>query len=301
MKDQNGLPPPGATTCDKDPTTCRGNDKTTPATALPRDARLAINRCNLPAVILGSLTFQRYPTALAIDGVEHLHADLFRRLDAVSDADARVHVFRDYLTVRFCLESLEEAGYGGGKQHKARARANWERMIRGWSFNADNREGAVLKAWVESRFGLVPRFHGEALREPGGDAWWRYQEMRARGLYGTNALEAQLDLLYTWCQYELAHRHPAVSHITLYRGVNRIGDHEILEKGARGHHVILLNNLSSFTSSRDRAGEFGDYILCADIPMSKILFHYGLMPDRLQGEGEFLVIGGVVAVSLSTL
>jgi NAD+--dinitrogen-reductase ADP-D-ribosyltransferase len=289
-----------STTCDKDPTTCRGNDKTGPDTTLPRGARQSINRCNLPAVILGSLTYQRYPAPLAIDGVAQLHQDLFRRLDAVDDPDARVQVFRDYLTVRFCLEELEEAGYTGTRKNKARARANWERLIRGWSFNADNREGAVLKAWVESRFGLVPRFHGEPLREPGGEPWHRYQEMRARGLYGTNALEAQLDLLYTWCQYELAHRHRAIRHITLYRGVNRIGDHEVLEKGANGRYVILLNNLSSFTSSRDRAGEFGDYILCADIPLPKILFHYGLMPDRLQGEGEFLVIGGVVEVELTT-
>jgi NAD+--dinitrogen-reductase ADP-D-ribosyltransferase len=289
-----------STTCDKDPTTCRGNDKTGPDTTLPRDARLPINRCNLPAVILGSLTFQRFPTPLALDGVMELHQDLFRRLDAVADAPARAQVFRDYMTVRFCLEDLEEAGYSGSRGHKARARANWEKLIRGWSFDADNREGAVLKAWVESRFGLLPRFHREPLREPGGDAWWRFQEMRARGLYGTNALEAQLDLLYTWCQYELAHRHPATRHISLYRGVNRIADHEVLEKAARDRYVILLNNLSSFTSSRDRAGEFGDYILCADIPMPKILFHYGLMPDRLQGEGEFLVIGGAVEVTLTT-
>lgn len=289
-------------TCDNNPTTCRGNDKspTADASTLPAYARLPINRCNLPAVILGGITFQRYPTPIHIDGIRELHRDLFRRLEAQPDVVARVDVFRDYLTVRFCLEELEAAGYTGGARQKKRARANWERLIRGWSFNSDNREGAVLKAWVESRFGLVPRFHGESLRDPSSPAWYRYQEDRSRGLYGTNALEAQLDLLYTWCQYELTVRHRAVRHITLYRGVNRIGDHEVLGETEHGNPIILLNNLSSFTASRDRAGEFGDYILCADIPMEKILYHYGLMPDRLQGEGEFLVIGGVVEVNLST-
>ena len=291
-------------TCDNNPTTCRGNDKSAAPVpdvcSLPLFARLPINRCNLPASILGSLTFQRFPAPVAIDGIRELHRDLFRRLDATPDVQARVEVFRDYVTVWFCLDQLEEAGYTGSARQKKRARANWERVIRGWSFDSDNREGAVLKAWVESRFGLSPRFHREVLREPGGEAWYRFQEDRCRGLYGTNALEAQLDLLYTWGQYELAARHPAVRHITLYRGVNRIGDHEVLGKTGRGDPIILLNNLSSFTSSRDRAGEFGDYILCADIPMQKILYHYGLMPDRLQGEGEFLVIGGVVEVNLST-
>ena len=290
------------TTCDNDPTPCQGNDKThgpSPVNcSLPRSARLPINRCNLPAVILGSLTFQRFPAPLSIDGVAELHQDLFRRLDAVAEAERRVDVFRDYMTVRFCLEQLEEAGYSDSGRQRKRARANWERLIRGWSFDSDTREGAVLKAWVESRFGLVTRFHREPLRDAAGAPWWRFQEDRSRGLYGTNALEAQLDLLYTWCQYELARRHSAARHITLYRGVNRIADHEVLERDHGRRCVILLNNLSSFTSSRDRAGEFGDYILCADVPMAKILFHYGLMPDRLQGEGEFLVIGGAMEVEL---
>ncbi len=59
----------------------------------------------------------------------------------------------------------------------------------------------------------------------------------------------------------MALRHPGAQHVTLYRGVNRMDDHEVLGKGAGGRHIILLNNLSSFTCSRERAGEFGDYIL----------------------------------------
>jgi NAD+--dinitrogen-reductase ADP-D-ribosyltransferase len=47
---------------------------------LPACARLPINRCNLPAVILGSLTFQHHPTALHIDGVAELHRELYRLL-----------------------------------------------------------------------------------------------------------------------------------------------------------------------------------------------------------------------------
>ena len=65
--------------CDNYPTICRANNKTP---ALPREAYLPINRCNLPAVILGSPTYRDAPMPLKLDGVAELHADLFRRLDA---------------------------------------------------------------------------------------------------------------------------------------------------------------------------------------------------------------------------
>jgi NAD+--dinitrogen-reductase ADP-D-ribosyltransferase len=294
MKIENSPDFVGTPTSDNSPTLCRGDYKAT----LPRDARLPINRCNLPAVVLGSLTFQRHPTPLLIDGVAELHRDLFRRLDAVAP-EARGDVFRDYLTVRFQLAWPEEMGFTG--QKKGRTKANYSKTIRGWSFDSDSREGAVLKGWVESRFGLMPRWHGQPLRDPSDEAYRRYLEMRAQGLYGTNALEAQLDLVYTYCQYELARRHPAAQHVTLYRGINRLGDHEVLEKGDNGRQLILLNNLNSFTCSRDRACEFGDYILAVDVPLVKIFFHCGLLPGVLQGEDEFLAIGGVAEVSLSTL
>ena len=294
MKIENSPDFVGTPTSDNSPTLCRGDYKAT----LPRDARLPINRCNLPAVVLGSLTFQRHPTPLLIDGVAELHRDLFRRLDAVAP-EARGDVFRDYLTVRFQLAWPEEMGFTG--QKKGRTKANYSKTIRGWSFDSDSREGAVLKGWVESRFGLMPRWHGQPLRDPSAEAYRRYLEMRAQGLYGTNALEAQLDLVYTYCQYELARRHPAAQHVTLYRGINRLGDHEVLEKGDNGRQLILLNNLNSFTCSRDRACEFGDYILAVDVPLVKIFFHCGLLPGVLQGEDEFLAIGGVAEVSLSTL
>lgn len=281
-------------TSDNTPSFCRGNDNA----SLPREARLPINRCNLPAVVLGSLTFQKHPMPLLIDGIAELHPDLFRRLEA-APPEKHAEVFRDYMTVRFQLEWLEEMGYSG--HQKSRAKANYARMIRGWSFDSDSREGAVLKGWVESRFGLMPRYHGEAMRDPGGEAYRTYQEMRSHGLYGTNALEAQLDLVYTFCQYALARKHHGARHVTLYRGVNRMADHEVLEKRSSGEHIILLNNLSSFTCSRERACEFGDYILSVQVPLTKIFFHCGLLPGILQGEEEFLVVGGVVSVTLSTI
>jgi NAD+---dinitrogen-reductase ADP-D-ribosyltransferase len=297
---------PGVTTKnDSTPMFCRTSDN--PSTTLPSYARLPINRCNLPAVILGSLTFQRHPTPLALDGVAELHHDLFDLLDGEEDAGERGRLFRDYEAAHFCLDHLDEAGLDGDsgrrdgvtRRGQGRAKANWLRVLRGWSFDADGREGAVLKAWVESRFGLLPRFHGEPLRDFVSPPYLRYQEMRSAGLYGTNALEAQLDLLYSYAQYEFSRRQLPPK-LTLYRGINRLAEHEVLANDGKTQ-VVLLNNLVSFSSCRDRAGEFGDYILEADVPTSKVFFHCGLLPDQLKGEDEHLVIGGVYQIRLATI
>jgi NAD+--dinitrogen-reductase ADP-D-ribosyltransferase len=257
---------------------------------LPREARLPVNRCNLPAVILGSLSYQCAPVPLELDGVRELHRDLFRRLDVVPEARARAEVFRDYMTVRFRLEHLDEAGLT--QTNMGRAKANYITLIRGWCFDSNGREGAALKGWAESRFGLMPRYHGACLREPGNEAYQRYQVWRAQMLYGTNALESQLDLVYAYCQYEFARTQPEVTHLTLYRGVNRLEDHERLG-GTRKAPVLLLNNLNSFTGTRERAEEFGDTILTLEAPVAKILFHCRLLPFILKSEDEFLLIGGL--------
>ncbi len=285
-----------ATESDNDESVCRGVDNDT--ATLPRYARLPINRCNVPPVILGSLTFQRYPTPLHLDSVAELHADLFLRLDRIAVKADRATAFRDYLTVHFCLEELEKAGLS--ERSKRRANANWMRTLRGWSFNSDGREGAILKGWVESRFGLLPRFHCEPLRDFSGAAYQRYQEMRSAGLYGTNALEGQLDLLYAYSQYEFRRSADTPVSIELYRGINHITEHEVLT-GSKHRQVVLFNNLVSFTASRERAGEFGDYILATRVPTAKIFFNCGLLPGVLKGEDEYLVIGGVYDIAISTL
>lgn len=271
---------------------------------LPLAARLPINRCNLPAAILGGLTFQRAPTALAIDGVAALHRPLFELLDEIEEVQERAQRFVGYMAAHFSLAQPEEAGLTA-HQPKSRAKANYLRVVRGWAFDPDGREAAVLKGWVESRFGLMPRHHGDSLREAGSAAWQRYVRMRAEGLYGTNALEAQLDLLYAYCQYELARQFPQRSHIRLYRGVNRLIEHELIEEGdgrcEREVKIVLLNNVSSFSRSRERAGEFGDQILGVDVPLPKLVFFSQLLPGMLKAEDEYVVIGGLYRVRPATL
>ncbi|MDP2030800.1 MAG: NAD(+)--dinitrogen-reductase ADP-D-ribosyltransferase [Thiobacillus sp.] len=266
--------------------------------SLPVYARLPINRCNLPASILGSLSYQRHPVPLKLDGVDELHRILFAALDALPDPARRAQLFMVHMAATFSLDHPEEAGYSATAPD--RARASYLRLMRGWAFDPDGQEGAVLKGWVESRFGLLPRHHGGPIRDFSGDTYRHYLEARGRGLYGANALEAQLDLLYSYCQHELARQREGQTHLTLYRGVNRITDYEVMQELSRGRRVVLLNNLNSFTLERERAGEFGDFILEVQVPLPKIFFFHRLLPGVLKSEDEFVVIGGVVEVGYST-
>jgi NAD+--dinitrogen-reductase ADP-D-ribosyltransferase len=279
------------------PQTPRGGQPT-----LPGNARLSINRCNLPAIILGSLTYQTHPAPLEIDGIHSLHEDLFGALGEVESHEERARRFIDYMSVHFRLEQLEDAGLvPGRKKRKERANANYLRMVRGWSFDSDGREGAVLKSWVETRFGLLARHHTGPLGDSDSEARHAYWRQAAAGIYATNAIEAQLDLLYTYCQYELAQQHPHALHLNLYRGINHIDEHEVLERVGRRRFHVLLNNLNSFSANRERADEFGDYILEVRVPLPKIFFFNLLLPGMLKGEDEFVVIGGVYEVGITSL
>ncbi|HAS51645.1 MAG TPA: NAD(+)--dinitrogen-reductase ADP-D-ribosyltransferase [Gammaproteobacteria bacterium] len=265
------------------------------ALRLPRNACLPINHCNLPAAVLGGLTFQRHPAPLLIDGVAELHRRLFQALERLTEPDERARQFMDYMTVYFRLAALEDVGLTPGRP-KLRGRADYLRMVRGWAFDPDSREGAVLKGWVESRFGLLTRYHGGLLDDRSQDAYLHFQEARSHGLYSTNALEAQLDLLYAYCQYELHQAQSTVTHLCLYRGFNRFCDDQVLAKLDRHRWIVLLNNLSSFSVHRERAEEFGDHLLRVQVPLTKLFFYNRLLPGMLKGEEEYVVIGGIYEV-----
>ncbi len=283
-------------------TVCRVDDNAVAAPAeevgprLPKGSYLPINRCNLPAVILGGLTFQRHPAPLLLDGVAELHHRLFRSLDLLTELGERAQRFMDYMTVYFRLEALEEVGLMPGRR-KLRGRADYLRMVRGWAFDPNSQEGAVLKAWVESRFGLLARYHGGLLDDRiRDDTYMQFLEACSRGLYNTNALEAQLDLLYAYAQYEQRRQQPTTAHLSLYRGFNRFSDDQVLAKPDRRRWVVLLNNLSSFSVRRERAEEFGDHLLRVQVPLAKVFFYNRMLPGMLKGEDEYVVVGGVYEV-----
>ena len=196
-------------------------NNTTKKITLPAYAKLPINRCNLPAEVLGDLSFQSNPKPLSIDGVGQLHSRFFQQLDTEENAEVRSQWFMQYMSAQFLLDDLVDAGYNAAMSVD-RSRANFLRVLRGWFFDSDSVEGAVVKSWIESRFGLIPRYHQGPIRSIEDETYARFVSQSSRGLYNTNALETQLDLLYSYCQYELSRRDPKENSIVLYRGQNRL-------------------------------------------------------------------------------
>jgi NAD+--dinitrogen-reductase ADP-D-ribosyltransferase len=107
----------------------------------------------------------------------------------------------------------------------------------------------------------------------------------------------QFDLLQTFCQQELARRHPGQSWLTLYRGTQDADDYRTLAAEAEGVGLIECNNVSSFTSDSEVAWEFGSSVWAVQVPITKVVCFSGLLPPEfLQGESEYLVLGGMYRV-----
>ena len=126
--------------------------------SLPGNAKISINHYNLPASILGGLTYNSYPVPLLLDGVNELHKNLFDFLTSISDFHERRSLFYEYMQAHFQLSNLSQMGYSEDSSVN-RIKINYKRIIFGWHMNPDGLERAVLKRWSESRFGLIPRYH----------------------------------------------------------------------------------------------------------------------------------------------
>lgn len=264
------------------------------------------NRVGIPAQILSTTGFNDQPRTLRIHGTRFTHAALFEGLDAVPDGDFAAGLFMSYMEETFGL-SPDFSG-SDGPDGKRRFRASYLRLLKGWMFDSNNAEGAVLKGWVESRFGLLPTYHKEPLLRFASDPWRHYAEQKHSTRFHNNHIHLQLDLLYEYCQWWIRRGWPEApmparaQNIRLYRGVNNFDEHHIVERPDKRTAVLRLNNLCSFTIERDIAGQFGDYILEAQVPVVKIIFFRDILPRYpFRGEGEYLVVGGDYRVSVSLL
>ena len=257
-----------------------------------------MNLCNLPPWAIASRHYNRHPQPLEIQGVRQANRLLFERLAGLADPLQRAAQFHDYMDVTFQLHQWQQEA---SSRSRKSLKNSYLRFLRGWMFDSNSVEGAVLKGWVESRFGLPPTFHNEAIDDIHGEAYFRYSVARMQGSARTSALNQQFDVLYEFVQAELARRHPEKSHFTLYRGINDFAEHRILETLAKNHHLVRLNNLVSFTTDFERAWEFGSRVLEARVPLAKVFFQGDLFPrSLLKGEGEVLVIGGEYEVKVLT-
>ena len=247
-----------------------------------------VNRCNLPPWQLASRQFQEDPQPIEIVGTRQAEGRLFDLLDRLCDPAVRGATFHEYLSVRFQLDQ-----WGGeGSTSVTSLRHSYLRFLRGWGADSNSRSGAVLKSWVESRFGLRATYHGGRLSEDPA-ARDKYRTDRMRGEAETSAISMQLDLLYTYCQYELGRRHPDQRWLTLYRGTHDPEEYAVKGDGNGDRSIVQLNNLSSHTSDREIAWEFGSSVWEVQVPLPKIVFFSGLLPRHLlEGEKEHLVLGG---------
>jgi NAD+---dinitrogen-reductase ADP-D-ribosyltransferase len=256
------------------------------------------NLVGRPSEWLASCAFNDEPVPLAIWGVREMNPSLFSMLDQARDLAEAGEAFSCYMMAMFALDPEQrDAAASGGKR---RYRSSFLRLIEGWGFDSNSPEGAVLKGWVESRFGLCPSFHREIIEQVSSRAWAAYVEEKMSSRFHNNAIWVQLDLLFEFCQWAIERfAFPGETHLTLFRGVNAFDEHWIVERTAKREAVIQLNNLVSFSSDRGIAGCFGDTILTARVPVSKILFFNGLLSSHpLKGEGEYLAIGGEFRVNV---
>ncbi len=251
------------------------------------------NLVGLSTDFLASCDFNEAAPALRISGVREFNRPLFDMLAEAETLPEAAEAFILYMNAMFGIdpEQREQARRSSAPR---RYRSSFLKLIRGWGFDSNGPEGAVMKGWVESRFGVFPTWHKQPIRRISSPVWTTYVEEKMSSRFHNNSILTQLDLLYEFCQWALAKFYaPGQRRLTLHRGVNALEDHLVFERSAKSSVKLRLNNLVSFSSDRNVAGCFGDTILTIRAPVSKIVFFNELLPAHpLKGESEYLVIGG---------
>jgi NAD+---dinitrogen-reductase ADP-D-ribosyltransferase len=261
---------------------------------LDKSFALTWNLCDLPAWYIGSLAFNDKPQRFELQTVAHSTSDLFRYLDVFADPAARTEAFNAYVSAKFHLHELDDEHT---KNAKRSLRNTYVRYLRGWGVDSNSIEGAVLKAWVESRIGLRPTYHKGKVPSDSQEGELAFAIDRMKGMAGSNAINSQLDLVYAYCQYELERAYPGQTWLDLYRGTHDPNDYQTLEVISPRERIVRLNNISSFTPDQERAFEFGSTVWGTRVPLVKVFFYSQLFPQSiLKGEDEFLVIGGIYRV-----
>jgi NAD+---dinitrogen-reductase ADP-D-ribosyltransferase len=271
------------------------------------------NFVGIPARTLASVEFNENPVDLALGSVQETHGGLFRVLDQTKSLSDAQLAFTRYMKLTFALEKPQDMISGS----EARVyRSSYMKLLSGWGFDSNGPAGAVLKGWVESRFGVGPTYHVGPLGVFPSAVWMRYLEEKLGSRYHNNCIYMQLDLLFEFSQYSLKRFGPGAAyprgggaecyaygrHLLLYRGTDGAEAPLGLPGRPKGPAVLRLNNLVSFSVSRERAEEFGGAVLAVRVPTTKVLFFPGLLPSRvLSGEDEVIAVGGDFSVELCAL
>ena len=261
------------------------------------------NLVGVPVPVLASVAFNAHPAPLSIAGVRPAHGGLFSLLERCQTLLEAREVFVNYLDIAFGLRKPDAQAMADlGQAEQRRWRSSWRKLLQGWGMDANGAAGAVLKGWVESRFGLVPSFHQAALQRFPSLGWMNYVEQKASSRYHNNAIHQQCDLLYEFCQWSLQRFGPPVQgvtprHMRLWRGSNRCEEQVVAGRLADRRCTLQFNNLISLSLSMQEASCFGDWVFEVQVPLCKVLVYPGLLPGQvLQGEQEVLALGGYYEV-----
>lgn len=248
---------------------------------------------------LASPGFNETAPLIEIPGVREFNRDLFSMLADAESLEEAERAFILYMNALYAVDA-EQASSNIGSPF----RSSYLKLLQGWGFDSNGPEGAVIKGWVESRFGLAPDYHKHPLSRGDPTAFAPYLMEKMGSRFHGNSIYSQLDLLFEFCQHILRRFiYVDRSHVTLYRGLNspELPSSEVKDFRRKSPSLISLNNIVSTSTDRDVAGCFGDIIIEIKAPISKILFVNDLLSIRpLRGEGEVLLIGGDYWVSATT-
>ncbi len=252
------------------------------------------NLVGVPAPLLASAAFNAHPQVLHIAGARETNSGLFALLARCGTPDEARDVFAHYMSLAFGLEGGEARDARDASEAR-RWRTSYLKLLQGWGLDSNGPAGAVLKGWVESRFGLVPAFHAGPLGRFPSPAWIAYLEQKSASRFHNNSIHQQLDLLYEFCQWMLA-RFALLGDgpwVTLWRGSTRCEEQLVAGSLRERHCTVRLNNLVSFSTRESEAQCFGDWVLKARVPLAKLLLVPGLLnTTSLHGEAEVLALGG---------
>jgi NAD+---dinitrogen-reductase ADP-D-ribosyltransferase len=256
------------------------------------------NLVGVPTRVLSGTAFNAHPVPLSIAGTRETHPGLFGLLSRCENLNDASEVFVHYLDIAFGLRApaAHEAAALDPAERR-RWRSSWRKLLQGWGMDNGGAAGAVLKGWVESRFGLVPIHHKQPLQRFPSPDWITYLEEKTSSRLHNNNIHQQLDLLYEFCQWALQRfglpGSPPAKHLRLWRGSTRCDEQLVAGSLRQRHCTVRLNSLVSFSLSADDAGCFGDWVFEAQVPACKVLVFPGLLPGQvLQGEQEVLALGG---------
>jgi NAD+---dinitrogen-reductase ADP-D-ribosyltransferase len=251
------------------------------------------NLVGVPAPIIASVEFNAHPQSLRVAGARESHHGLFELLDRSAAADEAREIFAHYIGLAFGL--ARPARGEAVATEERRWKASYLRLLHGWGLDANGAAGAVLKGWVESRFGLVPTFHGAPLARFPSPAWVDYLQQKALSRYHSNNIYQQLDLVFEFCQWMLARFRllGSAKQVDLWRGSTRCEEQVVAGSLRERRCTVRMNNLVSFATTREAAECFGDWVLATRVPQAKLVFVPGLLNcTSLHGEAEVLALGG---------